>query len=111
MIKNITKNKIIVKEKKICNSIFSRAFGLMFTKKNNNLGLIFKFNKEQIIPMHMLFVFYPIDVLFLNKEKKVVEIKKSFKPWTFYTPKKKAMYVIEIASNNHEIDIGDKINW
>ena len=44
----------------------------------------------------MLFVFYPIDVLFLGKNKVVVEIKESLMPFTVYTPKNKAKYIIEL---------------
>ena len=71
-IKNTTKKTLIVKNAKVCKSIFSKTFGLMFSKKKS---LIFIFNKEKIIPLHMFFVFYPIEVSFLNKNKIVVEIK------------------------------------
>ena len=46
----------------------------------------------------MFFVFYSIDVLFLNKNKEVVDLKENFKPFTFYTPKAKSMYVIELPN-------------
>ena len=38
----------------------------------------------------MFFVFFPIDVLFLDKNKKVVELKENFKPFSIYFPKNKA---------------------
>lgn len=62
----------------------------------------------------MFFVFHPIDVLFLNKNKIVVEIKENFKPFSFYTPKNKAMYVIELgkdAIKSSKTEIGDKIEF
>ena len=65
----------------------------MFSSKKN---LIFEFPKEEIIPLHMWFVFFSIDVLFLDSKKKVLEIKADFKPFTFYTPKNKAKYVLEL---------------
>ena len=94
MLKNQTNNKILAKKAKLCKTPFSKALGLMFLKKDKTL--IFIFNKEKIVPLHMLFVFYPIDVLFLNKDKKVVEIKENFRPFAFCTPKNKAKYVIEL---------------
>lgn len=97
MIKNKTKKTIIAKDYKICNDIISKAFGLMFSKPK---PLILIFKREKIIPLHMLFVFYPIDVLFLDKEKRVVEIKENLKPFSFYTPKKKAMYAVELPSGS-----------
>ena len=65
----------------------------MFSKQND---LIFVENNERNIPLHMWFVFYQIDVLYLNKDKKVIEIKENFLPFTFYFPKNKAKYIIEL---------------
>jgi len=110
-IKNTTKSIIISKNARICKNVLSKGFGLMFSRKQT---LIFVFRKEKINPLHMLFVFYPIDVLFLDKNKVVVEIKKNFKPFSFYTPNKKSMYIIEIPKNIKEkikTETGDKIEF
>src|SRR3989338_2820298 len=93
---NKTKNKILAQEAKLCKSPLSKAFGLMFSTKAR--ALIFEFSKEKIFQLHMFFVFYPIDVLFMDKNKKVVEIKQDFRPFTFYTPKSKAQYIIELPN-------------
>lgn len=99
MIKNLTKNIIISRNIRFCNNVVSKAIGLMFSKKSDK-SLIFTFKKEKIMPLHMLFVFYPIDVLFLDKEKKVVEMKENFRPFSYYTPKNKAKYVIELPEGS-----------
>ncbi len=93
-------------EYKIVHSSWGKARGLMFSKKKN---LIFVFEKEKRISLHMLFVFFPIDVLFLDKDKKIIEIKKDFKPFGFYKSKKKAKYVVEIAvpEDKKEYGIGE----
>ena len=96
MIKNTTKEKILSKEATLCKNIFSKALGLMFSKKTKTL--IFVFKKEKINPLHMFFVPYPIDVLFLDKNKKVTEIKENFRPFTFYTPKTRSKYIIELKN-------------
>ncbi len=113
MLKNITKKTIITKKVKYCNNIFSKGIGLMFSKRVDK-ALIFDFFKEKIISLHMLFVFYPIDVLFLDDKNKVVEIKENFKPFTFYTPKKKARYVIEMLNGvvkSSKTAVGDTIQF
>lgn len=110
-IRNMTKNVVIGSNFTLCNGVFSKFRGLMFTK-NIEQALIFKFDKEKIISLHMLFVFYPIDVLFLDKNKIVVDIINCFKPFTLYNSKKKAMYAIEMPCgviNRSVTDIGDKI--
>ncbi|MCH7649017.1 MAG: DUF192 domain-containing protein [Thaumarchaeota archaeon] len=112
MIKNLTKNIVIVKKAKICKSIFSKTIGLMFSIKPESL--IFIFREEKIIPLHMLFVFYPIDVLFLDKNKKVVEAKENFKSFSFYTPKKKAVYITELPKGiikKSRTKLGDRISF
>lgn len=85
----------------------------MFSKKQNMI-LVFKFKFGKIVPLHMLFVFYQIDVLFLNEEKIIIELKKNFRPFSFYTPKEKAMYVVEMPSGSIKrlnVEIGDKIGF
>ena len=47
----------------------------------------------------MFFVFFPIDVIFLNKNKEVVELKQNFRPFSIYFPKNKAKYIIELPNN------------
>jgi len=94
MLKNKRNNKILAKKAKLCKNSFSKALGLMFSKKNQTLLFIFK--KEKIISLHMFFVFYPIDILFLNKNKKVVELKENFKPFRVMIAKKPAKYIIEL---------------
>ena len=103
----------IISDALVYDGILSKFIGLMFSR-NKNTALIFKFNKEQIILLHMLFVFYPIDVLFLNKNKIVVDKKENFMPFAFYKSKKKAMYVIELpfgTIKKTKTGIGDKIEF
>lgn len=112
MLKNTTKNALISRETKYCNNILSKAIGLMFSRKQDR-ALIFSFKNEVKECLHMFFVFYPIDVIFLNKDRKVVEMKENFKPFTFYMPKKKARYIIELLSGSikkSKTSLGDMIN-
>jgi len=92
---NKTKKTIVSKDAERCESILCKTIGLIGTSKKQKKTLLFVFNNERIIDLHMFFVFYKIDVVFLDKNKKVVEIKKSFRPFTVYISKKKAMYVVE----------------
>ncbi|MBI2651786.1 DUF192 domain-containing protein [Candidatus Woesearchaeota archaeon] len=109
-IKNLTRKIFLAKNAKLCLNIISKSIGLMFSK--NPKALVFAFNKEKIVPLHMLFVFYPIDVLFLDKNKIVVEIKRNLMPFSFYKPKRKSKYVIELPCNSikkTKTNVGDKI--
>jgi uncharacterized protein len=89
----------------LCKSNWSKARGLMFSKRKN---LLFVFDNERRISLHNCFVFFPIDLIFLDKDFRVIEIKRDFRPFRFYTSKKKTKYVLELTEE-HKIKIGDKI--
>ena len=78
----------------------------MFRRKHN---LIMVFKDERKISLHNFFVFYPLDILILDENKKIVEIKKNFRPFTFWSSKNKGRYVIEMGRKG-EYDINDKLN-
>lgn len=94
MIFNTTSKKLISQKERYCRNIFSQSFGLMFRKKQN---LIMEFPRERRVSLHMWFVFFPIDVLVVDKSLEIVEIKRNFKPWTFWKSKNKGKYIIELA--------------
>jgi len=93
VIKNKTRGKILAEEHQVYDSILSKARGLMFSKQKN---IIFIFRHEKRIPLHMFFVFFPIDVLYLDSEKRVIEMIKDFKPFRYYSPRYKSKYVLEL---------------
>ena len=71
-----------------------------------------KKEKREIIDM--FFVFYPIDLIFLNKDKKVVELKNNLKPFAIYNPKNNAKYILELKNGfikKHKIKLNDKISF
>lgn len=115
MIKNIPKNKILAKNIKICGSVFSKTKGLMFSKKIYDKAFIFAFSKEKRWSVHMLFVFFPIDVLWLDKNNNIIDMAKNLKPFCpLCRPKKQAKYIIELPDNvinNSKTEIGDKVIW
>lgn len=95
-----------------CESIFSKMRGQMFRSYAKNM--VFVFEKEQKVPLHMMFVFFSIDVLFLDSSCRVVELIEGLKPFRFYSPKNKAKYVVEVPSgviNSNGIKVGTEINF
>ena len=108
MIINQTQKKVLIRNEKHCKNIIQKIKGLMFSKKKT---LVFHFNKEQNMSIHMLFVFFPIDLYFLNKNKKVIEIKKNLKPFRLYTSKEKAQYLIETQKDNIKLNKNDILEF
>ena len=68
------------------------------------------FPQERSISLHMFFVFYPIDVLIADKNKKIVEIKRNFEPFTFWKSKKEGKYIIELSFSS-EYKVGEKLEF
>jgi len=107
--------KILMKNVRFARNTLERTKGLMFEdKKKFNYALVFEFPRESQIgtSLHMLFVFFPIDVLFLNKEQKVVD-KATLNPFIpNYTPKKAAKYVIEMPMGKAKgVKLGQRVEW
>ncbi|MGI6589553.1 MAG: DUF192 domain-containing protein [Candidatus Iainarchaeum sp.] len=108
-------NKIIMKKVLFAKTTLERTKGLMFeNEKKFDYALVFEFPTESKIrsSLHMLFVFFPIDVLFLNKNKIVVD-KVTLTPFTpNYTPKKASKYVIEMPKGKAKgVKLGQKASW
>ena len=103
-------------EVRIASSSWDKLKGLMFESKERfNYALVFLLQRESkaMATIHMLFVFSPIDVVYLNKEQKVVDVVRNLQPFTpSYTPKKPAKFFIELpAGKSKSISIGDKLEW
>jgi uncharacterized membrane protein (UPF0127 family) len=115
MIKNSSKKTELASKKKYAKTLWQRARGLMFTFPQNDSGLIFVFPKLTEASLHMFFVFYPIDILWLDEKKKVVDLRTRIMPFMpLIVPKKKAKYVIELpifSIENSKTKIGDKIEF
>jgi uncharacterized membrane protein (UPF0127 family) len=77
----------------------------MFSKKRN---LLFIYVFSSYVELHMFFVFFDVDAVFLNKDWKILEIKhmKPFRP--YYKSKHKIKYVLELTEE-HNFKVGDKL--
>ena len=98
MIKNLTTGQIIATEVKWCDTFLSRGRGLMFRRAiGEDEALVFAESKESVslTSIHMFFVFFPIAVIWLDAEKKVVD-KKLARPFCpYYAPQRPAQYFVE----------------
>lgn len=98
----------ICKNLKVANTMSSRMLGLMFIKEMKGMdGLLLQGANS----IHNCFVRFPIDVVFLNKDMKVVKVIHSFKPWRFTRIYFTARHVLELPAGtlNFEINPGDEL--
>ena len=111
---NVSK-KTEIGESEIADTFFSRLRGTMFKNKLEK-GLILKIPNTRSrsgSAIHMFFVKFPLDIIFADTNKEVVDTV-SINPWKMYTPKKPARYVIEMEKgtiNSSKTEIGDKLDF
>lgn len=99
---------------KIYRSSFMLAKGLRFSKPlQKNQALLLASSKENLQTIDMLFVFFPIDVLWLDKNKHVIHIVRDIQPFTLaVSAPKKARYILECPSGStRKIKLRDALSF
>lgn len=76
--------------------MWSKARGLMFRSRPQTLAMFFE--RPVRVSLHMWFVFFSIDVLFLDKHNRIVERVLGFRPFTCYTSQHRASVVVEMPA-------------
>ena len=110
------KSTVIMPKVRFADTSWLRLKGLMFENQSLfDYALVFDLPEESVLhaTIHMLFVFFPIDIVFLDKNKNVVDIVKGIKPFTpSYSPKKPAKFLIELPEGKaNGIKEGDILDW
>ncbi len=92
-----------------------RAVGLMYrSTMEEHQGMWFIFEEEAPRSFYMRNTEFPLDIIYLNKDRKVVSIAKNARPYdeTSLPSEKPAMYVLEInggLADKWGIDKGDRV--
>lgn len=76
----------------ICSTFLSKAKGFMFSFSNK--PKIFIFKKEKKVGIHMLFVFKKLIIVWMDKNKRIIEVNKAL-PF-FFNHSNKAKYILEM---------------
>jgi uncharacterized membrane protein (UPF0127 family) len=83
-----------------------------------NEGMLFVFDTPKKYSFWMKDMKFPIDIIWVDSNKKIVHIEDNLQPCLFllpcpsYTPTADSLYVLEVVSNftnKHDIRIGDKV--
>jgi len=86
---------------------------------NENEGMLFIFETPQKYSFWMKDMKFPIDIIWINQDGKIVHIEKNLPPCVFllpcpsYTPKDDSLYVLEVVSNftnKFNINVGDPVD-
>jgi uncharacterized membrane protein (UPF0127 family) len=103
----------------IANTFVKKSKGLMFRKNlSEREGMLFIFDEEGYYSFWMMNMSFPIDIIWIDKEKEIVDIIKDAQPCGLtcsgYRPKEKAMYVLEVNANfteKHDVKVGSSLKF
>ena len=103
----------------IADTSSTRSAGLMFRDEPSPLMIVFGFQARH--PIWMLFMRFPIDLIFLDSEKRVVTIHENIKPlsldprtWKIYWPERPVKYAFEAEAGwaqKHSVAPGDLLSF
>lgn len=97
-----------------------RAQGLMFRDRiDADQGMLFIFDREELNSFWMMNMKFPIDILWLDQNKRVVHIEASVppcakEPCPSYPTPSPALYVLELQSGaaaGHKIKLGERMEF
>jgi uncharacterized protein len=98
----------VVSEVKTMKTFAQRAIGLIGTKKFEDRGLFFPNERWP----HTFFMSIPIDIVYVNKDMKVVHIDHNLKPWRIGLPVLSAWALIELPAGlakAKQLTLGDEL--
>ena len=107
----VNKSKVVVLAKtcEMADSFYGRFCGLMFRKSLPEGGAL---ALKPCNSIHMLFMRFAIDVLFIDKDNIVVGCCKSIRPWRLSSIFRKSVMAVELPAgliDKTNTDVGDII--
>jgi hypothetical protein len=112
-----TGNLIKKVDLEIADSEYDRQLGLMFRRSmTENQAMLFIFPYERIQSFWMRNTNISLDMIFVNKDKKIITIHKNTRILSdqSYPSSEPAMYVVEVIAgftDKYNIKVGDRIEW
>ena len=116
-IRNLRTGETIARSVVRCDTFWKRGRGLMFRSQgtvDRDRVYLFVERRESVAQtaIHMLFVFFPIAVLWLDRERQVVDkvLARPFRP--YYAPSRPAQYYVEGHPGLLDrVNVGDQLEF
>lgn len=112
---NRSRGETLARQVVRCDTFWKRGRGLTFRRSlAEDEAYLFVEGRESVAraAIHMLFVFFPIAVLWLDRDRRVVDkvLARPFRP--YYAPRRAAKYYVEgHPSLLEKVDIGDELDF
>ena len=109
MVELYVENDLVVKKCELAFDFFTRFKGLMFRKKSNFVsgqGMLF----DNCSSIHMFFMRFPIDVVYMDKHFNILKIEKNLKINHFSFGPKGTFYTLELPIGESEkFEVGKNV--
>lgn len=115
MLRNATTGELIARSVVRCDTFWKRGLGLMFRRAlAEDEAYLFVEARESVAQttIHMFFVLFPIAVVWLDRDRAVVDkvLARPFRP--YYAPKSPAQYFVEgHPSLLERVRVGDRLEF
>lgn len=106
-VRNEARNTVLAERCRVASSVRDRTVGLLATPAPGEPLLI-----ERSPSIHMFFMRYPIDVVFLDGDLRVTKIMAGLKPWRVVWWARRARDCVELPSGaleGTETQVGDQL--
>lgn len=105
---NITRKTTLAEKVEVAASPWQKTKGLMFRGSlKESEGLLMDFEGEKKPGIWMPLMQFPLDLVFISADKKVVDVRENVRPisfdfrtWRIYVPKEKCRWVLEINAGD-----------
>ena len=107
---------VVASEVEHADGFVKQAVGLMFRRSiAPGYAMIFDLGREQFAGVHMAFVPFSIDLAYLDRKKRVVDVRPRLRAWIGWAfPREPARYAIEMPAgtlDRYSIGPGDILEW
>jgi len=115
MIRNLASGEVVARRVVRNDTFWKRGRGLMFRRGlAEDEAHLFVEGREGVaqVTIHMFFVFFPIAVVWLDRERRVVDkvLARPFRP--YYAPRRPAQYYVEgHPALLESVNVGDELDF
>lgn len=110
-----TSGEVLASEVELADTFWRRFRGLMLRRRfPRGRALLFKFNKPGRYGVHTFFVRFPIDLMYLDSDFRIVELRAWLKPWRMHKSRAAASYLAELPAGtlrSAKVRVGHKISF